>query len=169
MWQMVFWNWNVIIDRSGLCNWISNFLALQCSSNWAVKSHMLGSRPMYRVHFYPCKEWDEFEIKLIWNCRIQMKLRCDHRNCNSNLNNCKFFPATNFQGLNGVACGDFVFSLCISFLFRMLMYFATFCMLFSSLDICISYRIAKISVTSPIVINMQTRDLLAAEAKSPFV
>lgn len=79
MWQMVFWNWNVIIDRSCLRNWISNFLALQCSSNWAVKSHMFGSRPMYRVHFYPCQEWDEFEIKLIWNCRIQMKLRCDHR------------------------------------------------------------------------------------------
>ena len=30
-------------------------------------------------------------------------------------------------------------------------------------------NIAKISVTSPIVINMPTRELLAGETKSPFV
>ena len=31
-----------------------------------------------------------------------------------------------------------------------------------------SYRIAKISVTSPIVINMPTRELLAGETKNSF-
>ena len=32
------------------------------------------------------------EIKLIWTAGIQMKLRCDHRSCNHNLSNCKFYP-----------------------------------------------------------------------------
>ena len=33
----------------------------------------------------------------------------------------------------------------------------------------LTFRIAKISVTSPIVINMPTRELLAGETKSSFV
>ena len=40
------------IRIEGLC------IALKCSTNWVYEDPYVGSRPIYRVHFYPWQEWD---------------------------------------------------------------------------------------------------------------
>ena len=67
-------------------------LVLQCSTNWAMKTHMLGAGqfvefivPMkgMKHEYVPMKEMKHMNI--MWTADIRMKWRCDHRSCDIHL------------------------------------------------------------------------------------
>ena len=76
---------------------MASALALQCSINWAMKTHILGAGQF--IEFILTRdrniEWRWCEL------RKYMKWRFDHRSYNRNLSNCKFTPEKNFWASTG--------------------------------------------------------------------
>ena len=65
---------------------VASALALQCSTNWAMKTHTLGAGQFIEF-IVPVKGMKH--ISIVWIADIQMKWRCDPRSCDCNLSNCK--------------------------------------------------------------------------------
>ena len=57
---------------------MASALALQCSTNWAMKTHTLGAGQFVEF-IVPVKGMKHMNI--MWTADIQMKWRCDHHNC----------------------------------------------------------------------------------------
>ena len=68
---------------------MASALTLQCSTNWAMKTHTLGAG-QFIESIVPVKGMKHMNI--IWTGDIQMKWRCDHRSYDCDLSNRKLSP-----------------------------------------------------------------------------
>ena len=68
------WFWGFNIRTHGLC------IALRCSTNWAMKTHTLGSGQFIEL-IVPVKEMKHMNI--MWTADKRMKYRCDHCSANA--------------------------------------------------------------------------------------
>ena len=71
---------------NGIRTQLASALALQCSTNWAMKTHTLGAGQFVEF-IVPVKGMRHMNIK--WTADIRMKWRCDHRSCDCDLSNRK--------------------------------------------------------------------------------
>ena len=78
---------------------MASALALQCSTNWAMKTHILGAGQF--IEFILTRD-RKYRI-MMWTAEIQMKWRIHHRSYDRNLSNCKFKPEKKtILGFNGI-------------------------------------------------------------------
>ena len=78
---------------------MASALALQCSTNWAMKTNTLGTGQFVEF-IVPLKGMRYMNI--MWTADIRMKWRCDHRSCNCDLSNRKVSAKNVFGASTGL-------------------------------------------------------------------
>jgi len=69
---------------------MASTLTLQCSSNWAMKTHTLGAGQF--IEFIVPVKGMKRHMNIMWTVDTRMKWRCDHRSCDCDLSNRKVSP-----------------------------------------------------------------------------